>query len=295
MLAGKAKDHFCRKVLRTALSRLLLALALTPSVAALAYAQQTTGASASGASDKPPYNIVFLIVDQRTYRLLTGADYSLSALDAIASHGVTFKNHYISSAMCSPSRASFLTGQPPQVNGVIDQMEYSFQPSLSPDLPNMGSVLKGLGYKTAYFGKFEMDKEVLRDKPTVNYSAALRPYGFDAFSVGGDTNSAPDSGFHNDTYIAGEGVRWLRVHASESRRTGRPFFMVASFLNPHDIMFGNGNVPGEPLVQKPIVPEAAPPPPANSIRAGRVFPAVFVSYRQGTLPQIGANPKIATQ
>ena len=68
---------------------------------------------------KPPYNIVFLIVDQRTYRLLAGPDYSLPGIDAIARHSVTFQNHYISSAMCSPSRASFLTGQPPQVTGVI--------------------------------------------------------------------------------------------------------------------------------------------------------------------------------
>ena len=47
---------FVKKVLRTALSRLLLAFALTPLAAAIAYAQQTTGASGSGASDKPPYN-----------------------------------------------------------------------------------------------------------------------------------------------------------------------------------------------------------------------------------------------
>src|SRR6516165_4980738 len=124
---------------------------------------------------KPPYNVVFLIVDQLAYRLLAGADYSRPALDSIDRHGVTFQNHYISSAMCSPSRASFLTGQPPQVTGVIDQMEYSFQRSLSPDLPNMGSVLKGLGYKTAYFGKFEMDKKLLGDQPTVNYSTGAQP------------------------------------------------------------------------------------------------------------------------
>jgi arylsulfatase len=241
----------------------LIALVLTPLAAFAAHAQQTPGVS--GASDKPPYNIVFLIVDQRTYRLLAGSDYSLPAIDSIARHGVTFQNHYISSAMCSPSRASFLTGQPPQVNGVIDQMEYAFQQSLSPNLPNMGSVLKGLGYKTAYFGKFEMDKNVLKDMPTVNYSRALQPYGFDVFSAGGDTNSAPDSGFRNDAFIAGEGVQWLRTNAREARRTGQPFFMVASFLNPHDIMFGNGNVPGQPPVQKPVVPGAAPPPPASSI------------------------------
>jgi len=256
---------FDKKVLRTALSILLLAFVLTPLAAAIASAQQTTGASGSGANDKPLYNIVFLIVDQRTYRLLAGGDYSLPALDSIARHGVTFNNHYISAAMCSPSRASFLTGQPPQVSGVFDQMQYSYQQSLNPNLPNMGSVLKGLGYKTAYFGKFEMDKKLLKTKPTVNYSTALQPYGFDAFSAGGDIGSDPDSGFENDAFIAGESVRWLRTNAIETRRTGQPFFMVASFLNPHDIMFGNGNVPGQPPVQKPIVPEATPPPPANSI------------------------------
>ena len=100
---------------------------------------------APSAAGAPPYNIVFVIVDQRAHRLLAGADYTLPAMDAIARHGVTFQNHYIASAMCSPSRAALLTGQPPQVNGVIDQMEYPFVTSLSPDLPNMGSVLKGLG------------------------------------------------------------------------------------------------------------------------------------------------------
>jgi arylsulfatase A-like enzyme len=208
--------------------------------------------------------MVFLIVDQRTYKLLASPDYSLPALDAIARHGVTF-HHYIASAMCTPSRASFLTGQPPQVTGVFDQMEYAYVTSLSPDLPNMGSVLKGLGYKTAYFGKFEMDKTIFETKPTVNYSTALQPYGFDVFSAGGDIGSNPDSGFDNDPFIAGEGVRWLRINAGEARRTGQPFFMVASFLNPHDIMYANANVPGEPAVQRPLMPQATPPLPANSI------------------------------
>ena len=217
------------------------------------------------ASGKPPYNIVFLIVDQRTHRLLSGPDYALPGLDTIARHGVTFQNHYISSAMCTPSRASFLTGQPPQVTGVIDQMQYSFVHSLSPNMPNVGSVLKGLGYKTAYFGKFEMDKALLEAKPKINYSTALQPYGFDVASAAGDIGSDPDSGFANDAFTAGEAVRFLRVSATEARRTGKPFFMVASLVNPHDIMFGNGNVPGQSEVQKPVAPWLAPPPPANSI------------------------------
>jgi len=219
----------------------------------------------TGNTGQPPYNIVFIIVDQMTYRLLAGPDYSLPALDAIASHGVRFQNHFIFSAMCSPSRATFLTGRPPQFHHVIDQMQYSFVPTLDPNIPNVGSVLKGLGYKTAYFGKFEMDKGILSPKPTVNYSLAAQPYGFDVFSAGGDIGSAPRSGFENDPLIAGESVRWLRVTATEARRTRQPFFMVASFVNPHDIMFGDGNVPGQAQVQKAVVPQAMPPPPPDSI------------------------------
>ena len=214
---------------------------------------------------QPPYNIVFIIVDQQADRLLAAPDYSLPALEAIASHGVRFQNHYIASAMCSPSRATFLTGRPPQFHHVIDQMQYSFVPTLDPKIPNVGSVMKGLGYKTAYFGKFEMDKGILNPKPTVNYSTAAQPYGFDVFSAAGDIGSDPRSGFDNDPFIAGESVRWLRVMASEARRTGQPFFMVASFVNPHDIMFGDGNIPGQPLVQKAVVQQVIPPPPANSI------------------------------
>jgi arylsulfatase len=225
-----------------------------------AYAQEPAAGTA-----KPPYNIVFIIVDQWTYRLLAEPDYSLPAIDALASHGVRFQNHYTASAMCSPSRATFLTGRPPQFHHVIDQMQYTWVPTLDPNIPNVGSVLKGLGYKTAYFGKFEMDKEILNAKPTVNYSQVAQPYGFDVFSAGGDTNSDPLSGFDNDRLTAGESVRWLRVMAMESRRTGQPFFMVASFVNPHDIMFGNGNIPGQPPVQKPLSPKATPPPPPNSI------------------------------
>jgi arylsulfatase len=249
---------------------LAFALSLLLPVVSTQYAASETlerRMARTGATGKPPYNIVFIVVDQQTYRLLGGSDYSLPALNAIASHGVTFQNHYIASAMCSPSRASFLTGRPPQFHHVIDQMQYSFTPTLDPNIPNVGSVLKGLGYKTAYFGKFEMDKKILNPKPTVNYSNVGQAYGFDVFSAGGDIGSGPLSGFDNDAFIAGESVRWLRSTATEMRRTGQPFFMVASFVNPHDIMFGDGNVPGQPPVQKPLAPEAAPPPPPDSIYA----------------------------
>jgi arylsulfatase A-like enzyme len=131
----------------------------------------------------------------------------------------------------------------------------------------MGSVLKSLGYKTAYFGKFEMDKSILETKPTINYSGAIEPYGFDVFSAGGDIGSSPQSGFDNDRYIAGETVRWLRENAGDARRGGKPFFMVVSFVNPHDIMYANANIPGQSAVEKAVSTKALPPLPANSTAA----------------------------
>ena len=103
--------------------RLLAAVSLMITFGyAMAQAQQ--GQPVRTEAGKPPYNIVFVIVDQRTYHLFADNDYSLPGIETIARHGVTFRNHYIASAMCTPSRAAFLTGQPPQVNGLTDQMQY---------------------------------------------------------------------------------------------------------------------------------------------------------------------------
>ena len=254
---GKTRGKFL-----TWCARFLAALGLMPLPKLAAQAAQAAPAGA-GPDGKPPYNIIFIIVDQRVEKLLAGADYELPAMKALADHGVTFPKHYISAAQCSPSRASFLTGQPPQVTGVIDQMQFSFVRSLSPEMPNMGSVLKAMGYKTAYFGKFEMDQSILDPKPSVNYRDVAQPYGFDVFGAGGDIGSTPDSGYENDLFIAGESARYLREAAAPDAQKTQPFFMVASFVNPHDIMYGDGNVPGQPPVQIPVVASAIPPAPAN--------------------------------
>jgi len=73
-------------------------------------------------------------------------------------------------------------------------METGYVPSLRTDRPNMGSVLKGLGYTTAYFGKFELNKGLLKVNPAVDYHAALKPYGFDFFNFDGDKFGSPNEG-----------------------------------------------------------------------------------------------------
>jgi arylsulfatase A-like enzyme len=167
--------------------------------------------------------------------------------------------------MCTPSRAAFISGTPPQVNGVFDQMETGYVPSLRTDRPNMGSVLKGLGYTTAYFGKFELNKELLKVNPAVDYHAALQPYGFDFFNFDGDKFGSPAQGYQVDRYYAGVAVRWLRTNALALNGKGEPFFMVVSFINPHDIMYADANIPGQPPVQKAVTNSLITPPPDNTI------------------------------
>ena len=216
-----------------------------------------------------PLNIVLVIRDQTRFELPAAAGYSMPALDRLAQQGISFRNHYIASAMCTPSRAAFFSGHPPQVNGVFDQMETGWVPNLRQDQPNMGSMMKKLGYRTAFFGKWEMEADLIPPKPTVNYSEALQPYGFDVYQPDGDKPGAPNQGYDTDVYTASEGVRWLRGNVPKLRESGQPFFLIMSYLNPHDIMYADANVPGTPQVQKAISKEAIVTPPQNALYSQR--------------------------
>jgi arylsulfatase A-like enzyme len=226
-------------------------------------------AQAPGKTPAPnhPLNIILVIRDQTRYDLPIAAGYQMPALDRLAQQGVVFRNHYVASAMCTPSRAALFTGQPPQVNGVFDQMEAGYVPNMPKDRPNMGSLMKKLGYQTAFFGKWEMEAGLIPPKPTVNYSEALQAYGFDIYQPDGDKTGAPDQGYKTDVYTASEGVRWLRGNVPKLRASGQPFFMIVSFVNPHDIMYADANVPGTAQAQKADLNGVLTAPPRNSLYA----------------------------
>jgi arylsulfatase A-like enzyme len=230
-----------------------------------------TGPASPATSRSPnrPLNIILIIRDQTRFDLPVAAGYRTPALDRLAQQGISFHNHYIASAMCTPSRAAFFSGHPPQVNGVFDQMETGWVPNLRQDQPNMGSMMKKLGFQTAFFGKWEMEADLIPPKPTVNYSQALQPYGFDIYQPDGDKVGAPNQGYDTDVYTASEGVRWLRGNVPKLRESGQPFFMIMSYLNPHDIMYADANVPGTPQVQKAVLDEAIVTPPQNSLYTQR--------------------------
>jgi arylsulfatase A-like enzyme len=246
-----------------------LACGLSLFLAAMAFAPVAHAQVPATSAPSRPLNVILVLRDQTRYELPAAAGYHMPALDRLAQQGITFRNHYIASAMCTPSRAALYSGQPPQVNGVFDQMEAGYVPSLPKDRPNMGSMMKKLGYRTAFYGKWEMDFGILPPKPTVNSTDALQPYGFDIYQPDGDKTGTPDQGYKTDIYTAAESVRWLRGNVPELRQSGQPFFMVVSFVNPHDIMYADANVPGTPQVQKAVVNDVLTAPPNNSLYSRR--------------------------
>jgi arylsulfatase A-like enzyme len=215
-----------------------------------------------------PYNIVFIMCDQESYHLQKADGYELPARAELRRRGIAFEKHYIGAAMCTPSRGVMFSGHPPQVNGVFDQMELGYVPSLDKRKPSMGTVMRELGYATAYYGKFELRRDIIYPKDTVNYTEALVEYGFDAFAPDGDKIGGPDQGYDTDEYTVAEGNRWLREHAGELNRQDQPWFLLISMVSPHDIMYADANPPGQQVQVSQVGAEITKPP-ANSLYGGK--------------------------
>lgn len=80
-------------------------------------------------------------------------------IDRMAREGVRFTDFHTTSSVCSPSRASLLTGRYPQRTGVsfvIDPRRPSNERGIAVELPTIGSVLKRRGYATAFVGKWHV-------------------------------------------------------------------------------------------------------------------------------------------
>jgi arylsulfatase A-like enzyme len=218
----------------------------------------------AGQNRARPYNIVLVMCDQESYHLQNADGYELPARDELRRRGIAFEKHYIGAAMCTPSRGVMFSGHPPQINGVFDQMELGYVPSLDKRKPSMGTVMRELGYATAYYGKFELRRDIIYPKDTVNYSDALVEYGFDAFAPDGDKVGAPDQGYDTDEYTVAEGNRWLRTHAGDLNRQNKPWFLMISMVSPHDIMYADANPPGQQVQVSQVGAEITKPP-ANSV------------------------------
>ena len=169
-------------------------------------------------------NIVLVISDQHCADAMGCAGDAFvktPALDSLAATGVRFRNTYCTYPVCMPSRASLMTGLWPHQLGKTDtegeadggkngsgkrgKSDNELEATIS-----LATRLRGAGYETAYFGKWHV----------------------------GGSSAKPGSPWHGfDIIDDGRIDETTATQAAEfiQRKHDKPFFLVVSFLNPHDI------------------------------------------------------------
>ncbi|MBI4905560.1 MAG: sulfatase [Acidobacteria bacterium] len=101
-------------------------------------------------------NIVFVLCDDHRYDFIGALGHPwlkghTPNLDRMVNRGVHFRNAFVTSSLCSPSRASVLTGLYMHQHGISD----NFSP-LNPNLPKFPQLLQDAGYRNAFLGKWHM-------------------------------------------------------------------------------------------------------------------------------------------
>ena len=111
------------------------------------------GVQAQQADAVKKRNAVFIFIDdQRCDALgILNPFFETPALDKLAQNGILFDRAFVTTSLCSPSRASVLTGQYPHEHGVLNNA--TRLPSGTPTFPQ---ELQKAGYKTAFVGKWHM-------------------------------------------------------------------------------------------------------------------------------------------
>jgi len=239
-------------------------------------------------------------------------------------NGVSFTRHYTGSLACVPSRPTIFTGQYPDLHGVTqtDGIGKRYDDSRlrwlrSGEVPTLGNWFRAAGYDTHYDGKWHISHADLEDPATggplatndddgVVDEAAVRryldadplgPYGFSGW-VGPEPHGAAlsNSGFRRDPLFADRVVAWL-ADRYERRRAGdeaalRPFLLVASFVNPHDIVLFPAWQRRSPLAASPSLDPPHVPAPPTADEDLRTKPAAQIAFREAYYSGYGPAPAI---
>ena len=170
------------------------------------------GSLTAAAPTKP--NVLFIITDQQFANVMScrmGKQYvHTPAMDGLAAHGMLFTRAYSANPLCMPLRNSVFTGRYPHETGVTknDKPQVPMDPK---ELVCMGNYFKAAGYDTPYVGKWHL-----------HYGANdPQAHGFEIIKA--KSSDGHDAGVT-------EGVLKFLARPHE-----KPFLLVASFMNPHDI------------------------------------------------------------
>ena len=187
---------------------------------AAATAQRTLTRAAS-----PPNIVVVLVDDMRWDEYgLGGHPYAETPhIDRLATDGVQFINAFHAVPLCSPNRASLLTGQYPSRHGIIDNVARDLA---SHRLQTFPQALQQSGYETAFIGKWHMGNDAT-PRPGFDYWSALPGQGRIIDPVLYENGrAAPVSGYVTD-------ILTERALAFIDQARDRPFLVLLSHKAIH--------------------------------------------------------------
>lgn len=191
----------------------------------------TLGAAASAAQTtrSRPRNIVFILTDDHRYDALGflkgQAFLETPFLDSLARDGVHIKNAFVTTALCSPSRASILTGKYAHKHKIVDN-----NTPIPKGTTFFPKYLQQAGYSTGFFGKWHMGAETDAPQPGFDKWVSFRGQGTYLPSPNGlniDGKKVPQKGYITDE-LTDYAVEWIG-----QRPKDKPFFVYLSHKAVH--------------------------------------------------------------
>lgn len=228
---------------------------------AIAQAPAITGGSESRfpSADAPGsndggYNILFILTDQEQYMGYTWP-FSLPGRERLRNAGTYFENHHIAANMCSASRAVIYTGLHQPHNGIFDNASVPYMKSLDAKLPTIGKILRKIGYYPAYKGKFHLNTAMANENRPDHIKALFeslmdRDYGFFDYTGTGDYIESALGGYQYDELTSAQAMQWLKAKGRPMTDRQQPWYLAVNLVNPHDIMWFNTDIPGQPVQAK---------------------------------------------
>ena len=183
------------------------------------------------AAERP--NVVLMLCDDIRWNALGCAGHphlKTPNIDRLAAEGVYFENMFCTTSLCSPSRATILSGLYAHAHGVTNNFtEYP------PELSSFPLQLQGAGYTTAYFGKWHMGEKNDDPRPGFDMFVSHRGQGkyFDTeFNFNGQ-NRKVVPGYYT-TVVTDMSIDWIRRHRKQS---DQPFLLMLGQKAPHSFYF----------------------------------------------------------
>lgn len=175
-------------------------------------------------------NVIFFLTDDHRFDFMgfTGKVPWLQTpnMDKMAKEGVWVKNATVTTALCSPSRASILTGQYAHTHKVVD----NFSP-LPTDLIFFPQYLQKAGYRTALFGKWHMGNAGDQPQKGFHYWESFKGQGVyfnPLLNINGTHVQYEDSTYITDI-LTQHALDWLKKQDQKN-----PFFLFLSHKGVHD-------------------------------------------------------------